>query len=91
MVITLSKQMPTDTEQEDAQAHGDKDDGHSQDDPEIVPPPIHCHGILRRMEREEWGMSERLPGAVGAVIYHVVQLHLLRDQAGTGSQSNPAD
>ena len=49
----MSKQTPTDTGQDGAQAHRGKDDGHSQDDPEIVLPPIQGLGILRRMERED--------------------------------------
>lgn len=70
--ITLSQQLPTDTVQDEAQARGDKDDGHSYDDPEIVPPPIHRSGALRRMETEERDMSRGIRrGGVGAVVYHV--------------------
>lgn len=41
----------------------------------------------RERIRHEW----RASWGVEAVIYHVVQLHLLRDQAGICSQSNAAD
>lgn len=41
----------------------------------------------RERIRHEW----RASWGVEAVIYQVVQLHLLRDQAGIYSQSNPAD
>lgn len=51
-IITLSKLPSADTEQDETQDQGDNDNGHSQEDPEIVPPPTHCWGSLRRTETE---------------------------------------